>query len=95
MSQQTQTLSTLTLQSVSSTPAHRALAAHAGGLSAGAIAVAVLAALLALACLAWLLARTFAFEPRWTLTLRHAVAEAELRTSATWAELCDWIRLGR
>jgi hypothetical protein len=47
-----------------------------------------------LACLAWALARTLAFEPHWTLSLRHAVAEAGFRASATWAEFSDWARLG-
>jgi hypothetical protein len=73
---------------------HHALAAHAGSLSAGAIVIAALAALLALACLAWGIARLFAFEPRWALSMRHAIAEAQLRTSATWSEFSDWIRLG-
>jgi hypothetical protein len=68
------------------------VAAH---LSTGAIVIAALAALLALACLAWGLARRRAFEPRWWLSLRHAVAEAGLRTSETLAEFADWARLGR
>jgi hypothetical protein len=74
---------------------HHALAAHASRISTGAVAIAVLAALLALACLAWGLARLFAFEPRWALNMRHAIAEAGARTSATCAELGDWLRLGR
>jgi hypothetical protein len=64
-------------------------------LSATAIAAAVLAALIALACLVWGLARMLAYEPRWTLSLRHVMAEAGFRASATWAELTDWARLGR
>jgi len=63
-------------------------------LSAGAIVIAALAALLALACLAWALARRRAYEPRWWLSLRHAVAEAGFRASAMWAEFADWLRLG-
>jgi cytochrome b len=74
------------------------LHAHAGHLthtvSTGAIVVAVLAALLALGCLVWGLARLLAFEPRWALSMRHAIAEAGLRTSAAWSELTDWMRLG-
>jgi hypothetical protein len=66
-----------------------------GGLSDAAIAAAVLGGLLALACLAWAIARSTAYEPRWTLSLRHSMAEAGDRASATWAELGDWIRLGR
>jgi hypothetical protein len=55
----------------------------------------VLAALVALACVTWGVARMLDFEPHWTLSLRHAMAEAGFRASATWAELGDWMRLGR
>jgi hypothetical protein len=68
--------------------------AHAGGLSAGGIVVAALAALVALLCLLWAIARMLAFEPRWSIALRHSVAEAGFRAAATWAELRDWARLG-
>jgi hypothetical protein len=69
---------------------------HRGGSTSGAaIAIAVLAGLLALACLAWGLARWAAYEPRWTVSLRHAMGEAGYRASATWAEFTDWARLGR
>jgi cobalamin biosynthesis Mg chelatase CobN len=64
-------------------------------LSTGAIVIAVLAALLVLACAAWALARSSAFEPHWLLSLRHAMAEAGFRASATWSEFADWARLGR
>jgi hypothetical protein len=64
-------------------------------LSTAAIVVAAVAALLALGCAAWGLARRRAFEPHWLLSLRHAMAEAGFRTSATWAEFADWARLGR
>ncbi len=64
-------------------------------LSGTAILAAALAALLALMCLAWGVARMLDFEPHWTLSLRHALAEAGFRASATWAELGDWLRLGR
>jgi hypothetical protein len=63
-------------------------------LSTGAIVIAALAALLVLACAAWALARRRAYEPRWWLSLRHALAEAGFRASATWAEFTDWLRLG-
>jgi cobalamin biosynthesis Mg chelatase CobN len=59
-----------------------------------AIVIAVLAALLALGCIAWGLARRRAFEPHWLLSLRHAIAEAGYRASATWSEFADWLRLG-
>jgi hypothetical protein len=64
-------------------------------LSTAAIVVAAVAALLALGCAAWGLARRRAFEPHWLLSLRHAMAEAGFRMSATWAEFADWARLGR
>lgn len=66
-----------------------------GGLSTGAIVVAVLAGVLALACVAWALARAYAWEPRWSVSLRHSLAEAGFRASATWSELADWLRFGR
>jgi hypothetical protein len=62
--------------------------------SNAAVVIAALAAVLALGCIAWALGRSRAFEPRWALSLRHAMAEAGYRTSATWAELTDWFRLG-
>jgi hypothetical protein len=64
------------------------------GLSTGAIVIAVAAGLLALGCAAWAVARRRALEPRWSLTLRHELAEASFRASATWAEFTDWVRLG-
>jgi hypothetical protein len=82
---------------VPSSAAARAAAAgahHAGKTSAAAIAIAALAALLALACLAWGIARLSSFEPRWAQSMRHTLAEAGFRASATWAEFSDWIRLG-
>ncbi|HEX5853454.1 MAG TPA: hypothetical protein VFY36_10220 [Solirubrobacteraceae bacterium] len=63
--------------------------------STPALLAAALAALLALACAIWGAARLQAFEPRWTLSLRHTLAEAGFRASATWAEFSDWARLGR
>jgi hypothetical protein len=65
-----------------------------GKLSNAAIAAVAIAALVALGCLAWGIARMRAFEPHWTLSLRHAIAEAGFRASATWAEFSDWVRLG-
>jgi hypothetical protein len=63
-------------------------------LSTGAIVIAALAALLLLGILGWALARRRAFEPHWLLALRHAMAEAGFRASATWSEFADWARLG-
>jgi hypothetical protein len=69
-------------------------AARRRSLSTSAIVIAVIAALVALGCAAWGLARRRAFEPHWWLSLRHAMAEAGFRASATWAEFADWARLG-
>jgi hypothetical protein len=91
----TQTLATLTLRSASPPAAHHALATHTSGLSSGAIAIAAIAGLVALSCVAWAVARAFAYEPRWVQYARHSIAEARLRTASTCAELGDWMRLGR
>ena len=74
-------------------PTH-ARSKHSESLSTAAIVVVVLAVVLVLACIAWALARRRAFEPHWLLSLRHAIAEAGFRLSATCAEFADWIRLG-
>jgi hypothetical protein len=63
--------------------------------SPAAVAIAALAALLALVCAVWGFARWRAFEPHWTLSLRHVLDEAGFRASATWAEFADWAKLGR
>jgi hypothetical protein len=63
--------------------------------STEAIVLAAIAALLLLACAAWAFARSRAYEPHWLVSIRHAMAEAGFRTSATWAEFTDWARLGR
>jgi hypothetical protein len=85
-----------TLKSTPTAPARaHARSKSSSKLSTAAIVVAAVAALLALGCAAWGLARRRAFEPHWLLTLRHAMAEAGFRTSATWAEFADWARLGR
>jgi hypothetical protein len=63
--------------------------------STGAIVAATLAALLVALCLAWAAARWWAYEPRWTVSLRHCLAEASWRLTGTWEEFRDWVRLGR
>ncbi len=65
------------------------------GTSTTAIVLAAAGALLVLACGAWAVVRARGIEPHWTLALRHAMAEAAHRTSATASELGDWMRLGR
>lgn len=67
----------------------------AKGLSAGALALAILGALLVLGCILWALGRWLALEPRWTISLTHSLREAAYRASETWAEFGDWARLGR
>jgi hypothetical protein len=77
------------------TAAPGAHATRSSGLSTPAIALAALGALLALACLAWAIARAQAYEPHWARSLRHSLAEGGFRASATWAEFSDWARLGK
>jgi hypothetical protein len=79
----------LTVHALTRTPAK-----HSQTLSPFAIAAVVIAVVLVLACIAWALTRRRAFEPHWLLSLRHAMAEAGFRASATWAEFTDWARLG-
>jgi hypothetical protein len=69
--------------------------APAHGLSSTGIALVAIAAVAVLGCVAWGLSRVLTLEPRWTLSLRHAMAEASFRASSTWAEFSDWARLGR
>ncbi len=66
----------------------------AKGLSAWALALAILGALLVLGCIVWALGRWLALEPRWTISLTHSLREAAYRASETWAEFSDWARIG-
>jgi hypothetical protein len=68
---------------------------HGGKLSTAAIVLAAVAALLVIGAAAWGVARVAAYKPRWTVSARHALAEAGFRASSTWAEFTDWVRLGR
>jgi hypothetical protein len=86
----TYTIGHTALRSLAPAGAH-----HATHLSAAAVALAVLGALLVLACLLWAIARSLALEPRWIRSLRHSLAEAGFRASAICAEFGDWLRLGR
>lgn len=65
------------------------------GPPAALVILGALAALLALAALAAVTARALGFEPRWSLEVRHAFAEAGYRTAGVWAEFADWVRFGR
>ncbi len=73
----------------------RAQHLDSGHISAAAIALAAVAILVLLATAAWAFAKSRAYEPRWLLSLRHALAETGYRTSAAWAEFQDWVKLGR
>jgi hypothetical protein len=59
------------------------------------VLLAILAGLLALGALTFGLARWFAWEPAWTVRLRHAAGEAGWRASSTFSEFADFVRLGR
>lgn len=91
----TDTISSLALQRVSSAAGHAQHATPSHGLSSTGIALVAIGALVVLGCVAWAVSRVQTLEPRWTLSLRHAIAEAGFRASATWAEFADWARLGR
>ncbi|HUH81343.1 MAG TPA: hypothetical protein VLZ06_08450 [Solirubrobacteraceae bacterium] len=80
------------LAAITPAPAH---AAAGGGLATAAVVLIVVGVLLLVACAVWGVARALAWEPRWSLALRHAIAEAGFRASATWREFGDWARLGR
>lgn len=69
--------------------------APAKGLSTGALALAILGALLALGCAVWVVGRWLALEPRWTVSMMHSLREASFHASTTWAEFSDWARIGR
>lgn len=75
--------------------AHAAHAASATHPSAGAIVAAILAALLIVLSLAWAVAHWWAYRPRWTVSLRHCLAEASWRLAGTWEDFADWVKLGR
>jgi hypothetical protein len=73
----------------------RRASSGAGDAPAPLVGLGVLAALLALAALAYGLARWLAWEPAWALRARHAAGEAGWRAGNTWSEFADWVRLGR
>jgi len=59
------------------------------------IALIALGALVLLALLLWGWARMRGWDPVWAARMRHAWGEAGFRTTSTWAEFTDWLRLGR
>jgi hypothetical protein len=76
-----------------------ALAARTGDVSTDApfplLLLAILGGLLALGALMFAVARWLAWEPAWSVRLRHAAGEAGWRVSSTFAEFTDFVRLGR
>jgi hypothetical protein len=59
------------------------------------IVLAILASLLALSALLFGVVRWLAWEPAWSVRLRHATGEAGWRAAGTWADFSDFVRLGR
>ncbi len=81
----------------STTPTPPAAAAGTHGSDRTALIVALIAggALLLAALLLWAWARMRGWDPGWVARMRHAWGEAGFRTTSTWAEFTDWLRLGR
>jgi hypothetical protein len=59
------------------------------------VALVAAGALVLLALLLWGAARTRGWDPAWAARVRHGWSEAGFRTTSTWAEFTDWLRLGR
>jgi hypothetical protein len=59
------------------------------------IALIAVGALVLLALLLWAVARTRGWDPGWAARMRHGWGEAGFRTTSTWSEFTDWLRLGR
>jgi hypothetical protein len=64
------------------------------GLSGLALVLAIVGALLILACLAWAAARWMGLQPRWSTAMMYSLREAGYHASATWSEFSDWARIG-
>lgn len=65
------------------------------GLSGLALVLAIVGALLILACLIWAAARWMGLQPRWATATMYSLREASYHASATWTEFSDWAKLGR
>lgn len=59
------------------------------------VALIALGVLVLLALLVWALARMRGWDPAWAARTRHSWGEAGYRTTSTWSEFTDWLRLGR
>jgi len=79
------------------TPVQPAAASSGGGSDRTGLLVALIAlgALLLAALALWGTARSRGWDPVWVARARHAWGEAGFRTTSTWAEFTDWLRLGR
>jgi hypothetical protein len=51
--------------------------------------------LMLLMLLLWGLTRMRGWDPAWVARMRHGWGEAGFRTTSTWSEFTDWLRLGR
>jgi hypothetical protein len=59
------------------------------------VALIAAGALLLLGLLLWGWARMRGWDPPWLAGVRHGWGEAGYRTTSTWSEFTDWLRLGR
>jgi Spy/CpxP family protein refolding chaperone len=59
------------------------------------VALIALGALVLLALLVWGLALMRGWDPAWAARTRHGWGEAGYRTTSTWSEFTDWLRVGR
>lgn len=59
------------------------------------VALIAAGALVLLALLLWGWGRMRGWDPGWIARVRHAWGEAGFRTTSTWSEFTDWLRLGR
>lgn len=78
-------------------PVQPAAASSGGGSDRTVLLIALIAlgALLLAALAVWGTARNRGWDPAWVARMRHAWGEAGFRTTSTWAEFTDWLRLGR
>ncbi|HKG40047.1 MAG TPA: hypothetical protein VKB25_13750 [Conexibacter sp.] len=59
------------------------------------VALIAAGALVLLGLLLWGWARMRGWDPGWVARVRHGWGEAGFRTTSTWTEFTDWLRLGR
>jgi hypothetical protein len=59
------------------------------------VALVAAGALLLLGLLLWGWARMRGWDPPWLARTRHGWGEAGFRTTSTWSEFTDWLRMGR